>query len=122
MRPNSSLKRDCHRQGTWRAGRCDPSSVQRVQAPFQLRPIGSNVSLRELLHMRIVAWNCCRGPLQRKLSALSTLATDIAVLSEAPPPELPRHRDGWRWRRYSLREAVVLSIGRGQVQSALSAA
>jgi exodeoxyribonuclease-3 len=36
--------------------------------------------------MRIVAWNCCRGPFEKKLAALAQLAPDIAVISEALPP------------------------------------
>ena len=36
--------------------------------------------------MRIVTWNCCRGPLEKKLAALKTLTPDVAVLSEAPRP------------------------------------
>jgi hypothetical protein len=37
--------------------------------------------------MRIVAWNCCRGPMARKLAALEALEPDLAVLSETPEPE-----------------------------------
>lgn len=36
--------------------------------------------------MRIVSWNCCRGPIEKKLDALDTLAADIAILCEAPTP------------------------------------
>lgn len=36
--------------------------------------------------MRIVAWNCCRGPLQKKLAALAAIAPDIAVIAESPAP------------------------------------
>lgn len=36
--------------------------------------------------MRIVTWNCCRGPFEKKLAALATLAPDIAVLPEAIRP------------------------------------
>lgn len=36
--------------------------------------------------MRIVAWNCCRGPFARKLAALETLSPDVAVISEAICP------------------------------------
>lgn len=37
--------------------------------------------------MRIVAWNCCRGPLAKKVEALDTLSADIAILTEAPSAE-----------------------------------
>ncbi|NRF70286.1 hypothetical protein HLB44_25075 [Aquincola sp. S2] len=36
--------------------------------------------------MRIVAWNCCRGPIPRKMSALEALQPDIAVIAEALAP------------------------------------
>lgn len=36
--------------------------------------------------MRIVAWNCCRGPFEKKLAALATLSPDVAVISEALQP------------------------------------
>jgi len=40
--------------------------------------------------MRLVTWNCCSGPLDRKLSDLATLAADIAVVPECPRiPEQP---------------------------------
>src|SRR5512147_2277805 len=40
--------------------------------------------------VRLVAWNCCMGPLERKLTALGALAPDIAVLPECPHlPRLP---------------------------------
>lgn len=37
--------------------------------------------------MRIVSWNCARGPLDKKLKALEELRPDIAILSEAPLPK-----------------------------------
>lgn len=42
--------------------------------------------------MRLVAWNCCAGPLETKLAAVSTLRADIAVVSECPrlPDRSPR--------------------------------
>ncbi|HYV19749.1 MAG TPA: endonuclease/exonuclease/phosphatase family protein [Verrucomicrobiae bacterium] len=40
--------------------------------------------------MRLVTWNCCSGPLARKLSDLETLEADIAVVPECPRiEELP---------------------------------
>ncbi len=44
--------------------------------------------------MRLVAWNCCSGPLERKLEALRLLDPDIAVIPECP--RLPR-RAGSTW-------------------------
>jgi hypothetical protein len=37
--------------------------------------------------MRIVAWNCCRGPSAAKLSALTALRPDVAIIAEALEPE-----------------------------------
>jgi hypothetical protein len=34
--------------------------------------------------MRIVTWNCYRGPSAKKLAALDALRSDLAILSEAP--------------------------------------
>lgn len=34
--------------------------------------------------MRLVTWNCCSGPVDRKLSDLATLEADIAVVPECP--------------------------------------
>lgn len=45
--------------------------------------------------MRLVAWNCCRGPLAKKLAALEPLAADIAVVPECP--ELPASRGSTYW-------------------------
>jgi hypothetical protein len=36
--------------------------------------------------MRIVAWNCCRGPIPKKISALEALHPDVAVVCEALEP------------------------------------
>ncbi len=36
--------------------------------------------------MRIVAWNCCRGPIAKKIAALEALRPDVAVLCEALEP------------------------------------
>jgi len=37
--------------------------------------------------MRIVAWNCCRGPMAKKAAALEGLRPDVAIVSEALEPE-----------------------------------
>lgn len=37
--------------------------------------------------MRIVTWNCCRGPFEAKAEALAPLKPDIAILQEAPRPK-----------------------------------
>lgn len=47
------------------------------------------------MNMRLVAWNCCRGPIQRKLDALRRLVPDVAVLPESPPPVEPCPRTQW---------------------------
>lgn len=45
--------------------------------------------------MRIVTWNCCRGPFEKKLAALETLKPHIAVLTEATRP--PEETDQVLW-------------------------
>lgn len=37
--------------------------------------------------MRIVAWNCCRGPIPKKIAALEALQPDVAVIAEALAPD-----------------------------------
>ena len=46
--------------------------------------------------MRLVTWNCCSGPLGRKLSDLATLAADIAVVPECPRIEERPGAAVWR--------------------------
>jgi len=45
--------------------------------------------------MRIVTWNCCRGPFDKKLAALEQLQPDLAVIAEALAP--PEQTDQVRW-------------------------
>ena len=37
--------------------------------------------------VRLVTWNCCRGPFEAKAQALAPLNPDIAIIQEAPRPE-----------------------------------
>jgi exonuclease III len=77
--------------------------------------------------VRIVTWNCCRGPLATKLAALETLLPDIAVLQECPRPatqspqflwfgDNPRHGvgvlafGGFRLRRLPRRDGTPKHI------------
>jgi len=40
--------------------------------------------------LRLLAWNCCRGPLATKLAAINALAVDLAVVPECPRlPDIP---------------------------------
>jgi len=54
----------------------------------------STLTCVKLARMRIVAWNCCRGPFEKKLAALEQLAPDVAIISEAlePAKETPQLR------------------------------
>ena len=45
--------------------------------------------------MRIVTWNCCRGPFDRKMAALESLQPDIAVIPEALAPQAQTERLRW---------------------------
>lgn len=55
--------------------------------------------------MRIVAWNCCRGPIPKRVLALEALHPDVAVLSEALEP---------------TEERLVAQVAAGPEWSALS--
>lgn len=37
--------------------------------------------------MRLVTWNCCRGPYEKKAALLDVLAADVAVLQECARPQ-----------------------------------
>jgi endonuclease/exonuclease/phosphatase family metal-dependent hydrolase len=45
--------------------------------------------------VRLIAWNCCSGPLERKLAALEALEPDIAVIPECPRLPASRHATFW---------------------------
>ena len=45
--------------------------------------------------MRLVAWNCCAGPLERKLAALGTLDADLAVIPECPRAPIDGEASAW---------------------------
>lgn len=45
--------------------------------------------------MRIVTWNCCRGPFDKKMAALESLRPDIAIIAETMAPEV--QTDQLRW-------------------------
>ncbi|MBI5721272.1 MAG: hypothetical protein HZC37_26680 [Burkholderiales bacterium] len=61
--------------------------------------------------MRIVAWNCCRGPMAKKLAALESLQPDVAVLSEALEPERESPRALWFPSNASRLGIQVLAFG-----------
>ncbi|MCC7053186.1 MAG: endonuclease/exonuclease/phosphatase family protein [Gemmatimonadaceae bacterium] len=61
--------------------------------------------------LRLVTWNCCRGPLAAKLAALDALHADIAVLQECPKPA--RQSDQFRWLGDTPRQGVAV-IARGE--------
>ncbi len=69
----------------------------------------------------MIAWNCCRGPLSRKLAALSELAPDVAVLSEAPEPEAESEQVAWFPSSSGRLGVQVRSFGRYRVQKLPSA-
>lgn len=56
--------------------------------------------------MRLVAWNCCAGPLDTKLAAVSALKADIAVVSESP--RLPQQTPHQRWFGNDPRRGVAV--------------
>ena len=72
------------------------------EAPLVLTPATS---------MRIVAWNCCRGPMAKKLAALQSLRPDVAVLAEALPPERESPQVLWFPSNASRLGTQVLAFG-----------
>jgi exonuclease III len=54
--------------------------------------------------LRLVAWNCCMGPLAKKLGALETLSADVAVIPECP--RLPNQSDAILWFGSNPRKGV----------------
>lgn len=45
--------------------------------------------------MRLVTWNCCKGPFDRKVSQLMTLNFDVAVIQECPMPAVESSNILW---------------------------
>ena len=66
--------------------------------------------------MRIVAWNCCRGPFAKKLSALEALQPDVAVLSEALEPSEESDQLLWFPSNASRLGIQVRSFGRHKLK------
>ncbi len=66
--------------------------------------------------MRIVAWNCCRGPLARKIEALEGLHPDVAVLSEAPEPNQESEHLLWFPSNASRLGIQVRSFGENKLK------
>ncbi len=55
-------------------------------------------------HLRLVAWNCCTGPLERKLARLAALAPDLAVIPECP--RLPQSPGSHVWIGHNPRKGL----------------
>ena len=45
--------------------------------------------------MRLLTWNCCRGPRERKLAALDALPAEVAVIQECPRPDAESPQSLW---------------------------
>ena len=45
--------------------------------------------------MRLSTWNCCAGPLVKKLAALTRLGADVAVIPESPKLVTESERERW---------------------------
>lgn len=54
--------------------------------------------------LRLLAWNCCRGPLASKLAAIEELQPDIAVIPECP--QLPEEPGATLWFGTSRRAGL----------------
>ena len=56
--------------------------------------------------MRLVTWNCCRGPLEKKASLLEALSPDIAVLQECAKPAV--ESDACLWFGDNPRQGIAV--------------
>ena len=66
--------------------------------------------------MRIVAWNCCRGPMAKKVAALETLRPDVAVLAEAAAPSAESDQLLWFPSNASRLGIQVRSFGASRIK------
>jgi hypothetical protein len=71
--------------------------------------------------MRIIAWNCCRGPIARKIAALEGLAPDVAVLPEATAPSKETEQLLWFPSNASRLGIQVRSFGEHKLERLESA-
>jgi hypothetical protein len=60
--------------------------------------------------MRLVTWNCCRGPCAQKVGLLDALQADIAVLQECARPAA--ESDSLLWFGDNLRQGIAV-VARG---------
>jgi len=56
--------------------------------------------------LRLATWNCCAGPLARKLDVAATLKADILVVPECPA--FPEKRAGHFWTGTSPRKGLAV--------------
>lgn len=61
--------------------------------------------------MRLATWNCCGGPLPEKMTALSRLAADLAVVPESPRP--PTDLPGQIWVGEPKKKGLAILAGPG---------
>jgi hypothetical protein len=59
--------------------------------------------------MRLLTWNLCRGPLERKYHAVEAVGYDIAVLQEVAKIDLPSDHACWFGRNPRQGMAVLTS-------------
>ena len=66
--------------------------------------------------MRIVTWNCCRGPVSRKLPLLASLRASITIIQECPQVE--RDDDSLLWFGTNPRQGIaVIASGNYRIVS-----
>src|SRR6266853_341092 len=61
--------------------------------------------------MRLATWNCCTGPLERKLDALAPLAADVVVVPDSP--RLPTESARARWFGDNPRKGIAILAAPG---------
>ena len=61
--------------------------------------------------MRIVTWNCCRGPFAKKLARLEALAASVTSIQECPRPETSDAT--FLWHGENQRQGLGLLVAPG---------
>jgi hypothetical protein len=64
-----------------------------------------------LCAMRLLTWNCCRGPFEEKFSLIESIGFDIAVLQECPRPRESSSTIFWAGENPKKGIAVIAGPG-----------
>jgi hypothetical protein len=70
--------------------------------------------------MRLVTWNCCRGPFAKKVPLLESFAPDITIIQECPKPD--HESDHCLWFGDNQRQGILVQSFGPYTVSALPSA